>query len=169
MGCGWAREGVPSVMCWVMGGRESLPVAGEKAGGRRGCQSHVNLQFSCSFFLQGEGTPNGRLRERAGRLDMVDAGGGALDSAMRWDCGRRRKLCGRCCLERCCRDRQLQVEGGDARSFGGFAEILSLLRSPGRAWPQHCEREVRRRRLLGQPQLGGEKPFPVLLEFGCEN
>ena len=23
-------------------------------------------------LLQGEGTPNGRLRERAGRLDMVD-------------------------------------------------------------------------------------------------
>ena len=57
------------------GGRESLPIAGEKAGGRRGCQSHVNLQFSCSFFLQGEGTPNGRLRERAGRLAMVGAGG----------------------------------------------------------------------------------------------
>ena len=129
------------------GGRESLPVVGEKAGGRRGCQSHVNLQFSCSFFLQGEGTPNGRLRKRAGRLDMVGAGGGALDSAMRWDCGRRRKLCGRCCLEWCCRDRQLQVEGGGARSFGGFAEILRLLGSPERAWPQHCEREARRRRL----------------------
>ena len=88
---------------------------------------------------------------------------------MRWDCGRRVKLCGRCRLEWCCRDRQLQVDGGGARSFGEFAEILSLLGSPERARPQHCEREVRRRRLLGQPQLGGEKPFPVLLELGCEN
>ena len=33
----------------------------------------MNLQFSCSFFLQGEGTPNGRLRERAGRWDMFAA------------------------------------------------------------------------------------------------
>ena len=99
MGCGWAREGALLVLCWVMGARGSLPVAGEKAGGRRGRQSHMNLQFSCSFFLQGEGTPNGRLRERAGRLDMVGAGGSAMDSAMRWDCGRRRKSFGRCCLE----------------------------------------------------------------------
>ncbi len=32
---------------------ESSPVAGGDAGGLRGRQSHVNLQFSCSFFLQG--------------------------------------------------------------------------------------------------------------------
>jgi hypothetical protein len=30
------------------------------------------LQFSCSFFLQGEGTPNGCLRERAGCWDELD-------------------------------------------------------------------------------------------------
>jgi hypothetical protein len=59
----------------------------------------VNLQFSCSFFLQGEGTPNGRLRERAGRLDVLDEAWEALDSAMRGDCGRRWRLLGDCCPE----------------------------------------------------------------------
>ena len=68
--------------------RESSPVARGKAGGRRGRRSHVNLQFSCSFFLQGEGTPNGRLRERAGRLDVLDEEWEALDSAMCEDRGR---------------------------------------------------------------------------------
>ena len=116
-----------------MGASESLPVAGGDAGGRRGCQSHVNLQFSCSFFLQGEGTPNGRLRERAGRLDMVGAGGSALDSAMRGDCGRRRKLLGHCCLGWCYRDRQFQGDSGGVRSFGGFAEISGSLRLQGEA------------------------------------
>ena len=68
---------------------ESSPVARGKAGGRRGRRSHVNLQFSCSFFLQGEGTPNGRLRERAGRLDVLDVEcWGALDSALCGDCDR---------------------------------------------------------------------------------
>jgi hypothetical protein len=52
-------------------GRGRLLAAGGDAGGRRGCQSHVNLQFSCSFFLQSEGTQNGRLRERAGRSDVL--------------------------------------------------------------------------------------------------
>ena len=60
-------------MVEVMGVRASLPVAGGNAGGRRGCQSHVNLQFSCSFFLQGEGIPNGRLCERAGRYMVLGA------------------------------------------------------------------------------------------------
>ena len=32
----------------------------------------MNLQFSCSFFLQDEGTQNGRVRKRAGRLDVLD-------------------------------------------------------------------------------------------------
>ena len=116
-----------------MGARASLPAAGGEAGGRRSCQSHGNLQFSCPFFPQGEGTPNGRLRERAGRLDMVSAAGRALDSAMRWDCGRRRKLRGRCCLECGCRDRQLQADGGGFRSFGEFAEISRLLWLQGEA------------------------------------
>ena len=89
-----ASEGVLSLMCWVMGARASLPVAGGDAGGRRGCQSHVNLQFSCSFFLQGEGIPNGRLCKRARRFDGVDAAWESLDSAMCWDCGRRRKFIG---------------------------------------------------------------------------
>jgi hypothetical protein len=31
----------------------------------------MTLQFSCSFFLQSEGTQNGRLRERAGRSDVL--------------------------------------------------------------------------------------------------
>jgi hypothetical protein len=47
-----------------------------EAGGRRDRQSHMNLQVSCSFFLQGEGAPNGRLRERAGRWNMLDASRG---------------------------------------------------------------------------------------------
>jgi hypothetical protein len=34
---------------------------------------HVRVPGS---YLRGEGTPNGRLRERAGRLDMVGAAGG---------------------------------------------------------------------------------------------
>ena len=63
--------------------QESLPVAGGGAGSRRGCQSHMNLQFSCSFFLQGEGTPNGRLCERAGRGDVLGAAWRALESALR--------------------------------------------------------------------------------------
>jgi hypothetical protein len=58
-------------------GRESSPVARGKADGRRGRRSHVNLQFSCSFFLQGEGIPNGRLRERAGRLDVLGVAWGS--------------------------------------------------------------------------------------------
>ena len=73
------------------------------------------------------------LRERAGRLEMVSAAGRALDSAMRWDCGRRRKLRGRCCLECGCRDRQLQADGGGFRSFGEFAEISRLLWLQGEA------------------------------------
>ena len=117
---------------------ESSPVARGKADGRRGRRSHVNLQFSCSFFLQGEGIPNGRLRERAGRLDMVSAAGRALDSAMRWDCGRRRKLRGRCCLECGCRDRQLQADGGGFRSFGEFAEISRLLWLRGAQRQRRC-------------------------------
>jgi hypothetical protein len=40
----------------------------------------VNLQFSCSFFLQGEGIPNGRLRERAGRYVVLDAAWETLDA-----------------------------------------------------------------------------------------
>jgi hypothetical protein len=39
----------------------------------------VNLQFSCSFFLQGEGIPNGRLRERAGSYMVLDAAWEVLD------------------------------------------------------------------------------------------
>ena len=73
------------------------------------------------------------LRERAGRLEMVSAAGRALDSAMRWDCGRRRKLRGRCCLECGCRDRQLQADEGGFRSFGEFAEISRLLWLQGEA------------------------------------
>ena len=73
------------------------------------------------------------LRERAGRLDMVSAATRALDSAMRWDYGRRRKLRGRCCLECCCQDRQLQADGGSFRSFSEFAEISMLLWLQGEA------------------------------------
>ena len=73
------------------------------------------------------------LRERAGRLEMVSAAGRALDSAMRWDCGRRQKLRGRCCLGCCCRDRQLEADGGGFRSFGEFAEISRLLWLQGEA------------------------------------
>ena len=73
------------------------------------------------------------LRERAGRLEMVSAAGRALDSAMCWDCGRRRKLRGRCCLGCCCRDRQLEADGGGFRSFGEFAEISRLLWLQGEA------------------------------------
>ena len=52
---------------------------------------------------------------------------------MRWDCGRRRKLRGRCCLECGCRDRQLQADEGGFRSFGEFAEISRLLWLQGEA------------------------------------
>jgi len=74
---GRARVRARALARWSAGWRERarLPAAGGEAGGRRGCQSHGNLQFSCPFFPQGEGTPNGRLRERAGRLDMVSAAG----------------------------------------------------------------------------------------------
>ena len=63
------------------GGARVYLLPGEEAGGLQGCQSHGNLQFSCPLFLQGEGTPNGRLRERAGRLDIVDVVWGELDGA----------------------------------------------------------------------------------------
>ena len=51
--------------------RARLLAAGGEAGGRRGCQTHENERFSCSFFLQGEETSNRRLSKRAGHLDMV--------------------------------------------------------------------------------------------------
>ena len=113
--------------------RARLLAAGGEAGGRRGCQTHENERFSCSFFLQGEETSNRRLSKRAGHLDMVGAAGRTLDSAMRWDCGRRQKLRGRCCLGCCCRDRQLEADGGGFRSFGEFAEISRLLWLQGEA------------------------------------
>ena len=53
------------------GAGKDSPAAGGDAGSRRGRHSHVNMQFSCSFFLQSEGTQNGRLRERAGRSDVL--------------------------------------------------------------------------------------------------
>ena len=52
----------------------------------------MNLQFSCSFFLQDEGTQNGRLRMRAGRLDVLDEAWGVLDGALCGDYGRRWNL-----------------------------------------------------------------------------
>ena len=107
--------------------RARLLAAGGEAGGRRGCQTRENERFSCSFFLQGEETSNRRLNERAGHLDMVGAAVRTLDSAMRWDCGRRQKLHGRCCLECCCRDRRDQADVGSFHSFGEFADISRLL------------------------------------------
>jgi hypothetical protein len=99
--CRCGREGSRGEVLGDGGGAmESSPVARGKAGGRRGRRSHVNLQFSCSFFLQGEGTPNGRLRERAGRLDVLDEEWEALDSAMRGNCDRRWRLLGDRCPER---------------------------------------------------------------------
>ena len=95
----------------------------------------MNLQFSCSFFLQSEGTQNGRLRERAGRSDVLAVAERA-DSALCGDCGCRWKLPGSCCPEDCCWDQELQASGGGSRSFGGFAKRLRLqelqgLRSSG--------------------------------------
>jgi hypothetical protein len=87
----------------------------------------VNLQFSCSFFLQGEGTPNGRLRERAGRLDVLDVAWGSAGLAMIGDCDHRWSLLGDCYPEGGSWERQLQAGGGGSRSFGGVAEILSSL------------------------------------------
>ena len=118
-------------MVGVMGARASLPVAEGDAGGRRGCQSHVNLQFSCSFFLQGEGIPNGRLCERAGRVDGLDVAWESLDSTMCWDCGCRRNLMGCCCIENNSWDQRLQADGGGFHGSGGFAEILRLPCLPG--------------------------------------
>ncbi len=85
------------------------------------------LQFSCSFFLQGEGTPNGRLRERAGRLDVLDVAWGSAGLAMIGDCDHRWSLLGDCCPESGSWERQLPAGGGGSRSFGGVAEILSSL------------------------------------------
>ena len=88
---GFGRAGVrvrARALAWRSAGRwgearESSPVVGGgEAGNRRGRQSHVNLQLSCSFFLQGKGTPNGRLRERAGRWDMLDAAWETSESAL---------------------------------------------------------------------------------------
>ena len=64
------------------------------------------------------------LRERAGRLEMVSAAGRALDSAMCWDCGRRRKLRGRCwrgCpqFRRICRDIEVAVVAGRGAQRAG--------------------------------------------------
>ena len=55
------------------GAGKDSPAAGGDAGSRRGRHSHVNMQFSCSFFLHGEEAPNERLCERAGRC-VGDAG-----------------------------------------------------------------------------------------------
>ncbi len=110
-----------------MGARASLPVAEGDAGGRRGCQSYVNLQFSCSFFLQGEGIPNGRLRERAGRYVVLDAARGDAGCARGKDCSRERRLKLRCCAESCRGEQWLQADGGGTRGSGVFAEILRFL------------------------------------------
>jgi len=61
-----ARASIRSTKRWVLGGRASLLSAGGEGGSRRGCRFHGNVQSmecSCSFFLQGEGIPNGRLRD----------------------------------------------------------------------------------------------------------
>jgi hypothetical protein len=109
------------------GAGKNSPAAGGDAGGRRGRHSHVNLQFSCSFFLQGEEAPNGRLCERAGRGDMPGAAWETPDSALGGDCNRRWNLLGGCCPESCSWERQLQAGGGGFRGLDGFAEVLSLL------------------------------------------
>ena len=54
----------------------------------------MNLHFSCSFFLQGEEAPNGRLCERAGRGDMLGAAWETPDNALVGDCNRRWILLG---------------------------------------------------------------------------
>ena len=105
-----------------MGGARELTCC-RRRGGR---PSRLPVPWEPEVFLS-------ILRERAGRLDMVSAAGRALDSAMRWDCGHRRKLRGRCCLGCCCRDRQLQADSGGFRSSGEFAEILRLLWLQGEA------------------------------------
>jgi hypothetical protein len=87
--CGHAGAGANAraAKSWAMEEAwESSPVAGGDASGRRGRQSHVNLQFSSSFFVQDSGTPNGRLRERAARLDVLDGAWRALDCSLCWDC-----------------------------------------------------------------------------------
>jgi len=70
-GCACLRARVLARRSAGWWGRARLLAAGGDAGGRRGCQFLMNLQFSCSFFLQSEGTQNGRLRERAGRSDVL--------------------------------------------------------------------------------------------------
>ncbi len=85
----------------------------------------MNLQFSCSIFMQGKGTPNGRLRERAGRGDMLDAVWGTSERALGRDYGRRWNLLGGCWPESgSCSSKPIAADPGGC---GGFAEILSLL------------------------------------------
>ena len=92
---------------------------------RGGWSSRLPVPWEPEVFLS-------MLRERAGRLDMVSAAGRALDSAMRWDCGHRRKLRGRCCLGCCCRDRQLQADGGGFRSFRQIRRDIEVAVVAGR-------------------------------------
>ena len=83
--CGCGQERLRGEVLGYGGGAGELTcrrLGGGEAGNRRGRQSHVNLQLSCSFFLQGKGTPNGRLRERAGRWDMLDAAWETSESAL---------------------------------------------------------------------------------------
>jgi hypothetical protein len=76
------------------GAGKDSPAAGGDAGGRRGRHSHVNMQFSCSFFLHGEEAPNERLCEWAGRRDMLGAAWETPDSALGGDCNSRWNLLG---------------------------------------------------------------------------
>ena len=116
-----ARAGARAMKCWVTGAR-ALTCCRRRGG----WSSRLPVPWEPEVFLS-------ILRERAGRLEMVSAAGRALDSAMRWDCDRRRKLRGRCCLECCCRDHQLQADGGDFRRFGAIAEKSRLLWLQGTA------------------------------------
>ena len=68
-GC-WARAGARAMKCWVTGAR-ALTCCRRRGG----WSSRLPVPWEPAVFLfvllQDEGTPNGRLRERAGRLDVV--------------------------------------------------------------------------------------------------
>jgi hypothetical protein len=91
--------------------------------------------------------------------------GEALGIAMTGECDRRWSLLGDCCRKSGSWEQPLQAGGGESRSFGGSAEILSSLGLLGLRGSERRRGAMRQRNrwLWSLPEA-----FPTLLEFSFE-